>query len=69
MLMSNQPDLQRLIGKWTSDAEGFKSEAQRLENSDRSRHETSIAMLEARAQAIERCILDLEGAIAREDLA
>jgi hypothetical protein len=61
--MSNQPNLQSLLAKWTSDAEEYRSEARRLEANDRSRHETSIAMLEARAQAIERCLLELRSSM------
>lgn len=64
-LMSNQINLQSLIAKWTSDAEGYRSEAQRFGANDRSLHETSVAMLKARAQAIERCILELRSATAR----
>ncbi|RXH54032.1 hypothetical protein GRAN_5001 [Granulicella sibirica] len=46
--------------KWTNDSEGYRSEARRLELSDRSRHATSITMLEASAQAIDRCILEIK---------
>lgn len=57
--MAEQADLHTLISKWTTDSEGFKAEARRLERSDLSRHATSIAMLDAHAQAIDRCILEV----------
>ena len=58
--MANVPTLGELITKWTADTEAYRAEAQRLESSDRSRHATSISMLEASAQAIEKCIRDAE---------
>jgi hypothetical protein len=58
--MVKQDELRQLISKWTADSEGFKAEVRRLERSDLSRHATSIAMLEAHAQAIERCILEVQ---------
>ena len=58
--MAKQEELVRVISKWTSDSDGFKAEARRLERSDLSRHATSFAMLDAHAQAIERCILELQ---------
>ncbi|WP_041598288.1 hypothetical protein [Granulicella tundricola] len=57
--MIDQGQLQRLVTKWTADSDGYRAEAQRLELNDRSRHATSIAMLEASAQAIDRCILEI----------
>ncbi len=57
--MIAQDQLQRLVLKWTADSEGYRSEASRLELNDRSRHATSIAMLEASAEAIDRCILEI----------
>ena len=57
--MFDQQQLQRIDIKWTADSEGYRAEAQRLELSDRSRHATSIATLEASAQAIDRCILEI----------
>ena len=59
-LMTNNEVLIKLITKWTVDSEGYKAEAQRLELADRSRHGISITMLESRAQALDRCILDVE---------
>ena len=58
--MTNDDILRKLITKWTADTEAYRVEAKRLESSDRSRHETSIAMLEASALAIEKCIRDGE---------
>ena len=57
--MINEEQLQRLVMKWTAGSEGYRSEARRLELNDRSRHATSIAMLEAHAQAIDQCSLEL----------
>ncbi len=57
--MAKQEELHTPISKWTADSDGFKAEARRLGRSDLSRHATSIAMLEAHAQAIERCILEV----------
>ncbi|WP_041598275.1 hypothetical protein [Granulicella tundricola] len=58
--MVDQEQLQRLVAKWTADSDGYRAEAQRLELNDRSRHATSIAMLEASAQAIDRCVLQIK---------
>ena len=58
--MANDEQLRKLIAKWTADSDGFRAEARRLELSDLSRHATSIAMLEARAQAIDRCMVEVE---------
>jgi hypothetical protein len=58
--MAKQEELRRLIAKWTAESDGFKAEARRLERSDLSRHATSVAMLEAHAQAIERCTLEVQ---------
>jgi hypothetical protein len=52
--------LRTLITKWMADSEGYKAEAERLGSVDLSRHSTSIAMLEARALALDKCILDAE---------
>jgi hypothetical protein len=52
--------LANLIAKWTADRDGYKSEARHLEMADRSRHATSIVMLGATVQAIDRCIRELE---------
>jgi hypothetical protein len=52
--------LKTLITKWTADSEGYKAEAERLGSAYLSRHATSIAMLEARALALDKCILDAE---------
>jgi hypothetical protein len=57
--MIDRDQLQSLMLKWTNDSEEYQSEARRLERNDRSRHATSIAMLEARAHAIDRCVLEL----------
>jgi hypothetical protein len=57
--MIDRDQLQTLMLKWTNDSEEYRSEARRLERNDRSRHATSIAMLEARAQAIDRCVLEV----------
>lgn len=57
--MIDRNQLQALMLKWTNDSEEYRSEARRLERNDRSRHATSIAMLEARAQAIDRCVLEV----------
>jgi hypothetical protein len=58
--MTDDPTLHKLITKWTADRDSYRAEAQRLESSDRSRHETSISMLEASSLAIEKCIRDTE---------
>ena len=58
--MANDDVVSKLITKWTADTEAYRAEAQRLESSDRSRHATSISMLEASALAIEKCIRDAE---------
>ena len=58
--MANEEQLRNLISKWTADSDGFRAEARRLELADFSRHATSVAMLEARAQAIDRCIVDVQ---------
>jgi len=60
LVMAKQEDRRKLISKWTADSEGYKAEARRLERSDISRHATSVAMLEASAQAIDRCILEVQ---------
>jgi hypothetical protein len=49
-----------LLKKWFEDSEAYRAESQRLERSDRNRHGTSIAMLEASVQVIERCTVELE---------
>jgi hypothetical protein len=58
--MANDDILRKLITKLTADTEAYRAEAQRLESSDRSRHATSISMLEVSAQAIAKCIRDAE---------
>jgi hypothetical protein len=58
--MDERSILRTLITKWTADSEGYKAEAERLRSVDLSRHSTSIAMLEARALALDKCILDAE---------
>lgn len=58
--MAKQEELRQLISKWTADSDGFKAEARRLERSDLSRHATSVGMLDAHAQAIDRCILEVQ---------
>lgn len=58
--MAAEEQLRRLINKWTADSDGSRAEARRLELSDHSRHATSISMLEARAQALDRCVSELE---------
>jgi hypothetical protein len=58
--MFNEGALHQLISKWTADSDGFRAEAKRLEHSDLSRHAISVAMLEARAQALDRCIIELQ---------
>ena len=58
--MAKREELRQLMSKWAADSEGFKAEARRLERSDLSRHATSVAMLEAHAHAIERCILEVQ---------
>jgi hypothetical protein len=60
LVMVKHEELRKLISKWTADSDGFKAEARRLERSDLSRHATSVAMLEAHAHAIERCILEVQ---------
>jgi hypothetical protein len=57
--MVTQEQLHHLMIKWTVESDSVREEARRLEVSDLSRHATSIAMLEARAQAIERCNLQV----------
>jgi len=57
--MATEEQLNHLIMKWTAESDSVRAEARRLELSDLSRHATSIAMLEARAQAIERCIIQV----------
>jgi hypothetical protein len=56
----NEAKLHQLISKWTAESDGLRAEARRLERSDLSRHATSVAMLEARAQALDRCILEVQ---------
>jgi len=58
-LMIDREQLQALLLKWTRDSEEYRSEAHRMERNDRSRHATSIAMLEARAHAMDRCVLEI----------
>ena len=58
--MTTDPILRKLITKWTADSDSYRAEAQRLGSSDASRHATAISMLEAGAQAIEKCIRDAE---------
>jgi hypothetical protein len=58
--MANEQNLLKLIEKWVTDSDSLQSEARRLEQSDLSRHATAIAVLEASAHAIDRCILELE---------
>jgi hypothetical protein len=58
--MTNDDILRKLIAKLTADTEAYRAEAQRLESSDRSRHETSISMLEASSLAMDKCIRDTE---------
>jgi len=58
--MATREQLRNLTLKWTTESDGFRAEARRLELSDLSRHATSTAMLEARAQAIDRCILQID---------
>jgi hypothetical protein len=58
--MLNDHELRQLLSKWTADSDGFRAEAKRLEHSDLSRHTISVAMLEARAQALDRCILEVQ---------
>jgi hypothetical protein len=60
LVIAKQQELLQLISKSTADSDGFKAEARRLKRSDLNRHATSIAMLEAHAQAIERCILEVQ---------
>ena len=60
LFMVKHEELQQLISKWTIDSEDFKAEARRLERSDLSRYAAFVAMLEAHAQAIERCILEVQ---------
>jgi hypothetical protein len=57
--MIDQEQLQILVTKWTTDNGEYRAEAHRLELNDRDRHATSIATLEARAEAIDRCIIEL----------
>ena len=52
--------LGRLTLKWAAESEEYRLEARRLESADRTRHATSVAMLEARALAIDKCILDIQ---------
>ena len=58
--MANEEQLRNLISKWTADSDGFREEERHLELSDFSRHGTSVAMLEAHAQAIDRCIVAVQ---------
>jgi hypothetical protein len=58
--MGSEEQFRNLIRKWTADSRGLRDEARRLELSDFSRHATSMVMLEARAQAIDRCIIDVQ---------
>ena len=58
--MTTDPILRKLITKWTADSDSYRVEAQRLESFDRSRHATSISMLEASALTIDKCIRDAE---------
>ena len=58
--MATEEQLLKLISKWNTYSDGFRAEARRLELSDLSRHATSIAILEAHAQAIDRCISEVK---------
>jgi hypothetical protein len=59
--MITEKQLSTLLKKWSEDSDGYRAEAQRLERIDRNRHGTSVAMLEASAQAIEKCVMDIQG--------
>jgi hypothetical protein len=61
--MDYEPQIHKLINKWLTDSDGSRSEARRLEQSDHIRYATSIAALEARSQAIDRCIADVESVV------
>ena len=52
--------LSRLAAKWTAESAEYRLEAGRLESADRTRHAISIAILEARALTLDKCILELE---------
>jgi hypothetical protein len=58
--MLNEEQLRRLTTQWLSDATQRRNESMRLERSDGSRHATSISMLEAEANALERCAHQVE---------
>jgi hypothetical protein len=58
--MTSNDEIRELVDKWTLVSKGYRVEMQRLESADRSRHATSIAMLDASAQAIDRCAFELE---------
>jgi regulator of sigma D len=58
--MSEVLPMRKLIDKWKSERDDCIVEAKRLESSDPTRHATSISMLEAKAQTLERCTVELE---------
>ena len=60
LAMADSDVLRKLIAKWTADSDDYRAEAFRLEAADRNRHATSIVMLEARASALDKCVVDAE---------
>lgn len=55
--MMNKDHLSQLLEKWISDCDAYRVEARRLEQ---IRYATSIAVLEASAQVLERCALEVK---------
>ena len=57
--MIHAEGLKGLLSRWAADASGCRVEGRHLEHIDRERHAISIAMLEARALALEKCIAEM----------
>jgi hypothetical protein len=67
--MLHEEQLRKLATQWLSDSARHRKEATRLERSDSSRHSTSIAMLEAEANTLERCARQVEEAMGASGMA
>ena len=61
--MATHEQLLKLLSKWTAGSDGFRSEARRLEMSNLNRQATSIAVFEIHAQAIDRCISEVDALV------
>lgn len=61
--MVNEERLRLLGAQWAEEADQARKEADRLERVDRSRHSVSISMLEAQAQALDKCAFQIDEAL------